>query len=145
VSKLLWALSLCGLLGATPAGGADEPAQGGPVLEWRGQYGGESVPAAEVITNAAQWARLWRRLDKPVPPVDFTVNCAVVAFAGRRPTGGFLIEFLEPRPEGDGLLIRWRVRRPAPDAYVTQALAQPWRVKLFPRPRGVVKAEQVVD
>jgi hypothetical protein len=60
-------------------------------------------------------------------------------------TGGLLIEFLEPRPGGDGLRIRWRVRRPAPEAHVTQALAQPWKVKVFPRPRGAVKVEQGAD
>jgi len=138
-------LSLCVLLGTVPARCTNGMAQSEETQEWRGQYGGEDAPLAHVITRAAAWARLWRRLDKPVPQVDFTQNCVVVAFAGLRPTGGFAIEYLDPVTQGDDLLVRWRVRRPAPGSYVTQALARPWKVKVFTKPKGSLGVEQVQD
>ncbi len=133
------------LLGTVPTGRADGTAQTEEIQEWRGQYGGEEAPAAEVITQPARWAKFWRWLGKAMPPADFTQSCAVVAYAGLRSTGGYAIEFLAPVLQGDDLLVRWRVRPPAPDSYVTQALARPWKVKVFPRPKGSVRVEQVRD
>jgi len=130
------------LLGASSVPLSAAPAQGTESLEWRGQYHGDPETGAEVVTNVAQWSRLWRRLDQSAPVLDLTRYCAVVAFAGQRPTGGFTLEFLDSVPQGDDLLVRWRVRPPAPDAFVTQAFAQPWKVKAFPRPRGRVRLEQ---
>lgn len=132
-------LSLCFLLGTALVPTSAGLAQGVEDQEWRGQYHGDAETSAEVVTNSAQWNRLWRRLDQSAPPLDFTRCCAVVAFAGRRPTGGFTLEFLDAVPQGDDLLVRWRVRPPAPDAFVTQAFTQPWEVKALPRPKGTVK------
>jgi hypothetical protein len=113
--------------------------------DWRGQYHGEDRPGAEVVMEAGAWARLWRRLGRSAPPLDFSRWCAVVAFAGERPTGGYTLEILDPVPRGDDVLVRWRVRPPARGAFVTEALARPWRVEVLPRPKGAVKLEQGVD
>lgn len=123
------------------AGQAGSQAQ--PELEWRGQYQGDASTRAIVVMNAKHWERIWRGLDKPAPPLDFTRYCAVVAYAGERPTGGYTLEFLAPVAQGDDLLIKWRVVAPAPDSYTTQALAQPWKAKAFPRPKGKVIVEQM--
>jgi hypothetical protein len=147
VMKALPALVLGGAAASLPAQ-APPPAAAeavAPTLEWRGQYHGQPEPGAEAVLDAHRWERLWRSLDQRPPALDFKTHCAVAAYAGMRPTGGFTLEFLEPVLQGDDLLIRWRVRRPAPDSYTTQALAQPWKVKAFPRPRGKVKLEQVKD
>lgn len=109
---------------------------------WHGQYGGEMAPRAVAVMNAEQWQRLWRGLDRKAPAMDFSKACAVVAYGGERPTGGFTLEFLEPLPQGEDVLIRWRVRAPSPETYTTQAIAHPWMVKVFPRPKGKVKLEQ---
>ena len=138
-------LSLCLLLGALTAWPAAGTAQTEEVQEWRGQYGGEEAPAAEVVTHPARLAKLCRRLDLKLPQIDFKKDSAVVAHAGLRPTGGYAVEFLDPVPQGDDLLVRWRVRRPAPGSYVTQALTRPWKVKIFARPKGTLKVEQVKD
>jgi hypothetical protein len=116
-----------------------------PLLEWRGQYGGNPEASADAVLDAHHWNRLWKSLERAAPPLDFTMYCAVVAYAGLKPTGGFTLDFLDPVPRGDDLLIRWRVRAPAPDSYTTQALARPWQVKAFPRPKGKVLLERAVD
>lgn len=126
---------------ATPPPGIAEPSA--PLLEWRGQYGGLTEAGAQVVRNATGWSHLWRNLDKTQPPLDFTTHFAVIAFAGEHPTGGFTIEFLEPVKQGDDLLIRWRVLPPPKDAYVTQAFAQPWKVKAFALPKGKIQVERV--
>ena len=141
---LLLALSI----GATPlsAQAATPPKsaeQTEPLQEWRGQYGGLTDAGAQVVKNATRWSHLWRSLGKTEPSLDFTTHFAVVAFAGEHPTGGFTIEFLEPVKQGEDLLIRWRVQPPPKDAYVTQAFAQPWKVKAFPLPKGKIKVEMV--
>lgn len=116
-----------------------------PILEWRGQYQGDSSIGAEAILNDAHWNRVWRGLEGSGPPLDFTRMIAVVAYAGERPTGGFTLEFLAPVSQGDDLLIQWRVKAPAPDSYTTQAIAHPWKVKAFPRPKGQVKLVRLPD
>lgn len=136
--RLLLALTLLGGSSAWPAVPEALP-------EWRGQYHGEARPGAEVLMDAGAWTRLWRRLDRRPPPLDFSRWCAVAAFAGERPTGGTTLEILDPVPQGDDVLIRWRIRPPAWGAFVTEALARPWRVVVLPRPRGTVKLEQAVD
>lgn len=129
------------LLAVLPAF-AQAPAASPAPAEWRGQYGGEPDPGAQAVMNADQWKRLWKGLGREAPALDFSKACAVVAYAGERPTGGFTLEFLEPVPQGDDLLIRWRVRSPSPETYTTQAIAHPWKVQAFPRPKGKVKLEQ---
>ncbi len=131
------------VLSVLPATAQAPPAAPSPAPEeWRGQYGGEPIPGAVAVTNADHWKRLWRGLGREAPALDFSKVCAVVAYAGERPTGGFTLEFLEPVPQGDDLLIRWRVCSPSPETYTTQAIAHPWKVKVFPRPKGKVKLGQ---
>ena len=142
------ALALSLITGASPlhAQAANPPKtaeESEPLQEWRGQYGGWTDPGSKIVMEANGWHRLWRSLDKTEPPLDFSTHFAVVAYAGEHPTGGFTIAFLEPVKQGGDLLIRWRVNPPAKDAYVTQAFAQPWKVKVFPLPKGKIKVEMV--
>ena len=119
--------------------------QAAPPLEWRAQYHGDEEAGAQVVMDAWHWGHLWRRLGQSAPPLDFTRYCAVVAFAGRRPTGGFTLEFQEPVPQGDDLLLRWRVRPPAPGSFVTEAIAHPWKVWALPRPKGGIRVERAKE
>ena len=134
-------LPIAALVGAAAPSQTPASAPTAAALEWKGQYGGEPE-GADVVMNAVRWSMLWRGLERSAPALDFTNHFAVVAYAGERPTGGFTIEFLEPVPQGDDLLIRWRVRSPSPETYTTQAIAHPWKVKAFLRPKGKVKLEQ---
>jgi hypothetical protein len=136
-------LSISLLLGASQTPCAVVAGKSAELQEWQGQFGGANTSEAEVITDPGRWTELWKRLNKPEPALDFAHYCAVVAFAGQRPTGGFTVEFLEPSFRRKELLIRWRVRTPSSDAIVTQALTQPWTVRVFPRPKGNLKVEQI--
>ena len=139
---LLPILVLAGLP-AQPAPPASPEARQPALLEWRGQYGGEEAAGAQVVLDAHRWSRLWGSLGRQAPPLDFTRYVAVVAYGGRRLTGGYTLAFLEPVADGDDVLIRWRILPPAPDAYTTQAIARPWAIRAFPRPKGRVILEPV--
>lgn len=140
-------LHLCllstGAASAQAAPGDPGPREAAP--RWQGQYFGEAEAGARVVTEAHGWARLWKELGRTPPPLDFSRWCVVAAFAGQQPTGGFTLEIQEPVPEGEDLLVRWRVRPPAPGSIVTEALARPWVVKALPRPRGAVRLLRLDD
>lgn len=109
-------------------------------LEWKGQQGGRDA-SATVVADAKAWEALWRTLGKDAPALDFKTHCAVAAFAGERPTGGFTLDISEPEAKGDDAVVRWTVKEPAPTSFVTQAFTSPWKVKAFPRPKGKVITE----
>lgn len=46
---------------------------------------------------------------------------------------------------GDDLLMRRRIRPPAPHSYTTQAVATPWAIQVFPWPARKVILDQVLD
>lgn len=111
-------------------------------MEWKGQQNGSMTVEHEVVTDEKAWERLWLRLGKDAPELDFKKFVAVVVFAGERPTGGFSVDFMDPAPVKDGgIKVLYKIKEPAPDSFVTQAFALPWKVRAFPRPRGAVTVE----
>lgn len=110
---------------------------------WRGSFGGPALPGAAVIGDAAQWNALWRSLSRDTPAFDFTGSVAVVAYAGEEANAGYAVDFLEAAPQGDDLLVAWRILPPPPDVAVPQVLTRPWAVQAFPRPKGAVILKQV--
>lgn len=133
MTKLLVAMML--LAGAAQAKKAEKP------MEWKGQYGGPIDPGTEVAADESAWTRLWLTLGQDAPALDFKKYFAVAVFAGERPTGGWAIEFLEPEAKGPDLTVRYRVN--APTGFSTQAIAQPWKVRAFPRVKGKVFVSEV--
>jgi hypothetical protein len=113
-------------------------------MEWKGAQNGSMTVEHQVVADQKAWEILWVRLGQDAPELDFKKNVAVVVYAGERPTGGWTVEFLDALPARDGgLKVKYRVKGPPPDAFVTQAFTQPWKVRAFPRPRGQVVVEAV--
>jgi hypothetical protein len=50
----------------------------------------------------------------------------LAAFWGEKPTGGYTVEFLGARMEGDRITMELALEEPPPDAMVSQALTQPY-------------------
>lgn len=110
-------------------------------MEWQGEYGGPVDRDQEVIDNAGHWARLWRSLRQgSAPALDFTKYSAVAIMVGKRPTGGYRVEFLDPVPKGEDVIVRFRVLPPT--GITTQAVTQPWKVRAFPRVAGKIYVER---
>ncbi len=109
-------------------------------MEWKGQYGGPIDPGTMVAADEGAWTRLWLMVGQDPPPLDFKKHFAVAVFAGERPTGGYVVEFLDPVTKGADMIVRYRVKEPT--GFATQAIAQPWKVRAFPRVRGKVFVEE---
>jgi hypothetical protein len=119
---------------------AAKPEPGSTVMEWKGQQGGSAGAASRVILDKDAWESLWRDLSRPAPPFDFAERAAIALFAGERPTGGYGIEIVSERSQGDDYVVRWRVR--APSGFATQAFTNPWIVREVPRPKGRILVEE---
>lgn len=50
----------------------------------------------------------------------------LAAFWGEKPTGGYTMEALDAQPEGDRIVVRLALKKPPPDAMVSQALTYPY-------------------
>jgi len=105
-------------------------------MEWKGQHGGPIDAGTRVAVDDGEWTRLWLMLGSDAPPLDFKKYFAVAVFAGERMTGGYTVDFLEPVIKGQDATIKYRVVPPT--GFTTQAIAQPWKVKAFPRVKGKV-------
>jgi hypothetical protein len=121
----------------SPAAAAAEKTM--TIQEWKGQYGGPDEPGSVVASDAHSWERAWKQVGQDAPALDFERSVGVMVFVGRKPTGGYTPVFDEPAARGDDLVVRYRV--PKPSGFTTQALAQPWKARAFPRPKGKVIVE----
>lgn len=133
--------SIAGAYAQSSAGDSRQLVEQNP--EWKGQYGGSLDAGHQVVVDANGWARLWRSLGHDAPPLDFTKYFAVAVMAGERPTGGYTIEFLGLVPKETDVIMRYRIRKPT--GYTTQAIAQPWKVRAFPRVEGRVRVEALTS
>jgi len=113
------------------------------IQEWKGQNADDDEPAALVAADQGAWARAWKRIGRDAPPADFEKFVGVVVFVGLKPTGGYTVVFDEPVAKGDDVLVRYHV--PKPGGFTTQALARPWKARLFPRPKGRVIVEAAAE
>jgi hypothetical protein len=126
-------LSLLVTAGAVQAKKKEKP------MEWKGQHGGPIDPIAEVAADEAAWTRLWLQIGQDAPALDFKKFYAVAVFAGEKPTGGWTIEFQEPVNKGPDAIVRYKILPPS--GFATMAIAQPWKVRAFPRVSGKVSVE----
>jgi len=99
---------------------------------WRGQYGGGTEKRIEVLADAKAWESAWRRVDKP-PAEAFAAgkHRALLVSQGQKMTGGFRVEVVSAAREGKTVRVALRDAAPAPDRFVTQALAEPWAIVLL--------------
>lgn len=125
----------------------DDPARIAAVdvapAEWKGHSGGVPEPGHRVITDAAAWAALWKdAFGREAPAVDFSRFVAVAAFAGSRNSGGWSVELLPPTSGPKGVVVPYRVKGPAPGAFVTMAFTAPYAIRLYNRPSAPLTVEE---
>ncbi len=131
-AAVLFALTLSACVSESPlrGEGAASRRPSGVISGWAGQQCEVSIPSTRVVRTNSAWAAVWTALGKPAPKADFSKNFAVAVFLGRKPTGGFSVEFLSPRKDTSGaLLIPYREKRP--QGFVTQMISQPYSVRIF--------------
>ena len=109
-----------------------------------GQSSGITEPKQAIVRTAAEWNTLWKsHAGSQMPPtIDFTKEMVVAVFLGERPTGGFRVQILDTRRDGNALIVRYSERRPGPDSIVTQALTSPFHIVRVQRHEGPVRFER---
>lgn len=116
-----------------------------PVEEWKGQHDGPLEPGHVVVADEKGWKALAAQVKLDANAPDFAKSVVVAVFAGERPTGGFTASFDEPALKGDDLIVRYRIKKPSSTGFVTQAFTQPWKVRVFKRPKGKIRVEFIPE
>lgn len=108
----------------------------------------EGARTLELISNQAEWLRVWRIVgsDRPMPEVNFNTQAVLVVYQGRKNTGGYSIAVTEIRRAGASLVVKVKEQSPRPGEITTDALTSPFVVVSIPRPPGglMVKFEDDV-
>ena len=93
-----------------------------------------------VIRSAGEWEALWKEhggRGNP-PAVDFSARMVAAVFLGTRRTGGYRVEVVAMRRDGEALVVEYVERTPGPGALVTQALTSPFHIVSLPVHAGPV-------
>jgi len=99
-------------------------------------------PARHVIRDSAAWHALWSSHAGPssqAPPVDFTTDMVVAAFAGERPTPGHRIEIVGARRESSSLAVTVNEVQPPRGMIAAQMIVTPFHIVTLPRYEGEVR------
>jgi hypothetical protein len=101
-------------------------------------------PRQATADNADEFATLWRaHSPRPQPPVDFAKETVVAVFLGMRNTGGYSVQIVAVERQPGGAVVRYRERRPAPDAITAQVITYPFVIVAVPKVSGTVRFERV--
>lgn len=106
----------------------------------RGQNSQVESPRQAAVRMPAEWSTLWRAHapNRPAPDVDFSTTMVAAVFLGSRPTGGFSVEIVRTRVDGQSLVVEYVEKRPAPDAITAQVLSSPYHIVAVPAHSGTV-------
>ncbi|HUQ31050.1 MAG TPA: DUF885 family protein [Pyrinomonadaceae bacterium] len=92
----------------------------------------------QLITNQTDWASAWEVIGRgssaPMPEVNFNTRAVLIAYQGRKNTGGYNISIAEIRRDGATLVVRVNEQAPKPGDFVTEALTSPFVAVSIPRP-----------
>lgn len=106
----------------------------------RGSYAAAEERLAVLVKTDAEYRKQWNALigEGAMVPVDFEKAVVVFLMGGTRNTGGWSVEPVSARVEGDTAIIDAKVQGPPPGSITTQALTQPYAV-ISLNQRGVEK------
>jgi len=100
----------------------------------KGMYSGIVTQRFAVIRDEATFRLLWsehtagRSPAPPVPPLDFSNEMVIAAFAGTKNTAGYTIKILGVASKDQRLEISLQMNQPGPDCMLSQVLTQPYVV-----------------
>ncbi|MFN4179515.1 MAG: alkaline phosphatase family protein [Armatimonadota bacterium] len=109
------------------------------IAEWKGNHCGITEPKRIVITDAKEWAEIWKQVHRgkipapKVPEVDFNKNMVVAVFMGQKPTSGYAIQITEVARSNGEVVAKLKETAPAKGAIVLQVLTQPFHIVVVPK------------
>ncbi len=110
-----------------------------------GSYSGATKAGEQVVTDAATWEKVWKKVHSTVSPqpklpaVDFEKHAVIAVFLGQRNTGGHGIRIKGVVEKEDFVEVVVLKTSPGPGAITTQALTQPYDMLIVPKPTKRVK------
>jgi PrcB C-terminal len=104
-------------------------------------------PREAIVRSQTELAALWKSHAGPqsAPSVDFSANVVAAVFLGTRPTGGFRVDILGTRREGQALVIDYAERAPGREDIVPQVLTTPFHIVALPRYEGTIRFRKTTD
>lgn len=120
-----------------------------PENEWKGYNSGYTLKGQEVFKDKNSWQAFWQEhtsINIPpqaLPEVDFNINMVIAVFMGQQGTGGYSVEIIEVAKLADRIVIRYKESIPQKGAMVTQALTQPYHIKVIEKSDLPVVFEKV--
>jgi hypothetical protein len=89
-----------------------------------------------LVTSQEEWLAEWQLIgnERPLPDINFNTRAVVIAFQGRKPTGGYSIGIEEIRRYGNAFVVRAHEQSPTPRDFNAQALTSPFVAVTIPRP-----------
>lgn len=95
-----------------------------------GSYAAAEERGAVLVKSDAEYRKQWDALigEGAIVPVDFEKVVVVFLMGGTRNTGGWSVQPVSARVEGDTAIIDAKVQGPPPGSITTQALTQPYAV-----------------
>jgi protease stability complex PrcB-like protein len=138
------ALSLAGTLAAASHAG-DARATNDIKVIAKGAFSGIQQPEQIVITNATQWAELWKqhtvkREPKPeLPEVDFSKQTLLFVSLGEKRTGGYSVEIADLLKENGKVVVLAKSHAPKPGGFQIQAITAPFIIVAVPKLDGKVE------
>ncbi len=120
----------------------------GPALREvsRGEQSNVEASKQAVSRTAAQFATMWKEhnWESPAPRIDFAKEMAVAVFLGTQQTAGVTVQITEVAPKATGgVVIRYRVTRPATGQVSAQVLTFPYHIVAAPAHDGPYTFEKV--
>ncbi len=110
----------------------------------RGSMSAITESREAVVRSSAEWTALWKEHGStgPAPAVNFSTELVAAVFLGSRPTGGFSVEVVGARIEGDALIVEYVEQRPGRSDIVSQVLTSPFHIVKFPAHKGSVRFQR---
>lgn|GEM_PF-2770081 len=112
---------------------------------FHGYYSGVTKSGEKVIDNLEAWQKVWKEVHKTVnpkpklPPVDFKKQVVLAVFMGEKNTGGYEIKITSIKETDQALVVSVRTTSPPADSFTTQALTQPYDLRVIKKPTKPVK------
>lgn len=112
-----------------------------PMNVARGSNSGVDEHREVVVRTLAEWESLWKEHggQAPAPTVDFSQEMVAAVFLGSRPTGGYRVDIVSTRRDGEALIVEYRERQPGRGDIVTQVLTMPFHIVKLPQHAGPVR------
>lgn len=128
------------VLAAAMLQGADVPVR----MIDQGQQSLIEEPRQVAVRTAPAWEALWSEHSlKEAPAIDFQREQVAAITLGSRVSAGYSIEIVSVSRTADGALVRYRERRPPPDAVTAQVLTFPYCFVALPVTVGPLRFERV--